>query len=65
MFQMKTLKIVFPETTKSRAFIFGMQHHLVHLYHVCSNYTPGLKNGHRGNMFYMVYMEKNMEKSSC
>ena len=28
-----------------RALIFGMQHHLVDLYQVCSNYAPGAKNG--------------------
>ena len=25
--------------------IFGMLHHLVDLYQVCLNYTPGAKNG--------------------
>ena len=27
-----------------RALTFGMYHHLVDLYQVCSNYTPGSKN---------------------
>ena len=33
------------ETTSPRGFLFGMQHHLVDLYHVCSNYAPRVKNG--------------------
>ena len=33
------------ETTRPRALIFGMQHYLVNLYQVCSNYIPGAKNG--------------------
>ena len=28
------------ETTRPRALIFGMLHHLVDLYQVCSNYSP-------------------------
>ena len=28
-----------------RALIFGMEHHLVDLYQVCSNNAPGVKNG--------------------
>ena len=31
------------ETTRPRAFTFGLQHHLEVLYHSCSNYTPGVK----------------------
>ena len=38
-------KIFLSETTKPRALIFGMQHHLVDLYQVCSNYSRGAKNG--------------------
>ena len=37
-------KIVLSETTRPGALIVGMQHHLVELYQVCSNYTPGNKN---------------------
>ena len=29
----------------SKALIFGMKHHLVDLFQVCSNYAPGAKNG--------------------
>ena len=36
-------KIFLSETTRPRALIFGMKHHLVDLYQVCSNYTPGAK----------------------
>ena len=38
-------KIFLSETIWPRAFIFGMYHYLVDLYQVCSNYTPGAKNG--------------------
>ena len=33
IFKMKTLKIFFSETTRPRALIFGMYHHLVGHYH--------------------------------
>ena len=38
-------KIFLSETIRLRALIFGIKHCLVGLYHVCSNYTPGAKNG--------------------
>ena len=38
-------KIFLSETLRPRALIFGMQHHLVDLYQVYSNYDPGAKNG--------------------
>ena len=41
----KTETIFLSETIRSRAFIFGMLHHLVDLYQVCSKYAPGAKNG--------------------
>ena len=37
-------KIFLPETTRTRALIFDMYHHLVDLYQVCSNYAPGASN---------------------
>ena len=45
IFKMKTLKILLFETRRPGALIFGMKHHLVDLYQVCSNYGPGAKNG--------------------
>ena len=42
---MKTLKIFFSKTTRPRASIMGMKHHLEDLYQVCSNYPPWAKNG--------------------
>ena len=38
-------KIFLSGTTRLRAMIFGMKHYLVVFYSVCSNYTPGAKNG--------------------
>ena len=38
-------KTFLSETTVSRALLFGMKHHLVILYPVCSNYIPVTKNG--------------------
>ena len=55
-------KIFLSETTRSRAFIFGMKHHLVSVYQLCSNYIPWAKNGPapRGHMFYIgLYREKH------
>ena len=37
---------ILSETTRPRAMIFGMKHYLVVFYPVCSNNTPGAKNGH-------------------
>ena len=43
------------------ALIFGMYHHVVDLYQVCSNYAPGVKMAPpRGNMIYIgLYREKD------
>ena len=41
----ESIKIFLSETTRPRALIFGMKHHLVNLWIVCSNYIPGDKNG--------------------
>ena len=38
-------KIFLAETTRPRALIFSMKYHLVDLNQVCSNYSPGAKNG--------------------
>ena len=53
LYREKHEKIFLSETTWPRALILGMKHHLVDFYQVCSNYTPGVKNGHAlgGNMF--------------
>ena len=51
-------KIVFSETTKHRALILGMKHHLVDIYQVSSNYAPGANNQkkrHRALIFGMYY----------
>ena len=39
----KTLKIFLSQTVRAKAFIFGMQHHLVALYQNTSNYGPGVE----------------------
>ena len=38
-------KIFLSETTRTKALILRMYHHLVDHYQVCSNYTPGAKIG--------------------
>ena len=38
-------KIFWSETIRPRTLKFGMMHYLVVFYQVCSNYTPGAKNG--------------------
>ena len=40
LYREKHEKIFLSETTSPRALIFGMKHHLVNLYQVCSNYAP-------------------------
>ena len=37
-------KIFCSETIRPRALVYGMEHDLVDLYQVCSNYLPGAKN---------------------
>ena len=44
IFKMKTLKILLFETSRLRALIFGIEHHQVDLYPVCSNDALGAKN---------------------
>ena len=41
----KPEKIFLSKTIRPRALIFGMKHHLVDLYQVCSNYVPGANHG--------------------
>ena len=57
-------KIFWSEITRPRALSFGMKHHLVVLYQVCSNYTSGAtKWPHPGShMFYIGLYSKNMKK---
>ena len=45
LYKEKHEKIFLSKTTRPRAFMFGMKHHPVNLYQVCSNYIPGAKNG--------------------
>ena len=54
---MKNIKTYFlSETIRHRVLIFGIKHHLVDLYHVCSNYAPGAKMARLGcHMFYIVF----------
>ena len=44
LYREKHEKIFLSETTRPRALIFGMKHHLVNFYQVFSNYSPGAKN---------------------
>ena len=57
-------KIFLSETTRSRALIFGMKHHQMNLYQVCSNYTPWAKNGPTpgGHMLYIGLNREKYEK---
>ena len=45
LYREQHVKIFLSETTRPRALVFGMKYHLVDLYQVCSNYSPGVKNG--------------------
>ena len=57
-------KIFLSETARPKVLIFSMKHHLVNVYQVCSNNTPGAKKwiGLQGHMFYIDL--KNMKKIS-
>ena len=59
-------KIFFPETTRPKALIFGMCHHLVDLYQVSSNYAPWVKRGPPCwvHMFNIGLIRENIKKSS-
>ena len=41
LYMEKNEKIFLSETTRPKALVFGMKHHLVDLYQVCLNKTPG------------------------
>ena len=58
-------KIFLSETTRPRALIFDMKHHLVNLYQVCSNYGPGAKNDHSPGItcFTKAYIGRNIKKN--
>ena len=45
LYRENMIKIFLSETTRTKALIFGLCHHLVDHFQVCSNYAPGTKNG--------------------
>ena len=47
-------QIYLSEATRPKGLIFGMQYHLVDLYQVCSNYSPGAKNGTAPGFTYFI-----------
>ena len=53
------------ETTRPRAFIFDMKHHLVNFYQVCSNYIPGAKKlpRPRGHMLCIDFYSERHGKT--
>ena len=65
LYREKHEKISCSETTRPRALICGMKHHLVDLYQVCSNYAPGAKNGSALGVTFYIDIGSNMKKSSC
>ena len=63
IFEIYIFKIFLSETTRHVALIFGLKHCLVDIYHVCSNYAPGAKNGPTpGHMFHIVLYGKQKKK---
>ena len=61
VYREKHEKILLSETIRPRGSIFVMLHHLVNLYHVCSNYAPWAKicPAPGGHMFYIgLHREK-------
>ena len=45
LYRVNMEKIFLSEAIRPRALIFGMQHKLMDVYQVCSNYASGAKNG--------------------
>ena len=67
LFRGKHEKIFLSKTIRPRAFIFGMNHNLMNLYHVCSKDTPGAKMCPAPGVTCLkicLYRE-TIEKSSC
>ena len=58
---MKTLKIFLSKITRPRGLIFGLQHHLVDLYQVCSNNAPGDKNGPTTRVTFYIGLKAEVD----
>ena len=60
LYSEKPEKIFLSETIRHRVLIFGMKHHLLDIYQVCSNMPLGPKMAPpQGRMFYIdLYSEK-------
>ena len=65
----KCEKILLFETRRPIPLLFGMSHHLVDLYQVCSSYSPWVKIapplGSIVSLFYIGLYRENVKKSSC
>ena len=60
---MKLSKIFLSETTRPRAFIFGIYHHLEVLYQVVQIMPLGLKlTSPRGSQFYIELYKENFKR---
>ena len=65
LYREKRQKIFLSETKRPRALIFGMKHHLVDIYQVCSDYAPwGQKWACPGGHMLDLYRDY-MKKSFC
>ena len=53
LYWVKHEKIFFSKTTRPRALIFGLKHHLEDFYQVCINYILYKWPRPKGHMFYM------------
>ena len=63
LYRQNVKKIFLSETTRPGALMFGMLHHLVDLYQVCSNYTPRVKMApSRGSNVLHRLTEEKREK---
>ena len=64
LYREKHEKIFWSETTRLRAWTFGILYYLVDLYQVCSNVSPAAKNGPRpgGHMCYIGLYREQLEK---
>ena len=63
----KFLKIFLCQTVRARAFMFGVQHHLVAFYQNTSNYGPGVENSPMlwVLVFHIEIKKDIFKKSSC
>jgi len=61
-FKKQFSKIFLSKTTRARAFIFGIKHHLEIFYQICSKFAPGAKiDPAPGAQFYIELLKEKFK----